>query len=432
MKIPTKTLSRLRSDADARSAALIGGADVARLGLQAVYFLLLAATLGAAGFGLYAGTVALVVLVQMLGSWGTTDLLLKHVSIDRGQLSHWLGSTMAVTVVTSAVLSVVLLAVAPLVLGDSYSLRLLLPLLVSDLLALRVVEIFWAAFLSVDRVVEAAVARLGWAVVRVIALVVYVSTNIDPSPESWAAVQAVFLGLLAVGYLVHIRRILGVITFDGAFRRVPAGEGFAFAIGSTSETVYGDADKALLLRYEGDAVAGSYTAAYRLISFAFVPVSALVVSKLTSMYRAGHASISESLDIVRRYAGLVLVYAVVAGAVLVGLARVIPEIIGEDFSDMAVMTLALAGMPLLQSSHRILGAVLMTSGEVHRRGAAQVFTAGANILLSIILISHFSWQGAVMSTYASELALLGIFVAVIVRRRRIEAAELLAQRAALR
>jgi O-antigen/teichoic acid export membrane protein len=139
------------------------------------------------------------------------------------------------------------------------------------------------------------------------------------------------------------------------------------------------------------------------------------------MYRAGHTSINDSLNVVRRYAGAVVVYSILAGVILVAISRFLPEIIGEDFSEMAVMTLALAGMPLLQSSHRILGAVLMTSGEVHWKGAAQVLTASLNIVLSLILIAQFSWQGAVVSSYASELILLAIFVAVLRRRRRFEA-----------
>jgi O-antigen/teichoic acid export membrane protein len=64
----------------------------------------------------------------------------------------------------------------------------------------------------------------------------------------------------------------------------------------------------------------------------------------------------------------------------------------------------------------------MTSGHAKARGVAQAITAVFNVVLSIILISHFSWHGAVIATYTSELMLAAFFGFWIHRQLRITSA----------
>jgi len=413
----------LNTNQDARRTALISSAEVVRLALQASFFLLLAAILGVEGVGQYAGTVALVGVVQPLASWGSTDLLIKHVSRDHSLIGQWLGTSISVTFVISILLSALLVLTAPYILGDAYESKILVPLLISDLITLRVVELGWASFLAVEHIKSSAMMRLSWAAVRIIALLIFAACVASPSPAEWALTQAFAMGALSICLLGIMWYRLARPLFSHPFKNMSFSEGFAFAVGATSETIYGDADKTLLVRMRGEAVAGVYTVAYRLVSIAFVPVAALVMAKLTAMFRAGHGDIRASLAHIREFQFVLILYVALAAVGLVLIGPAIPFILGSEFSEAASVLAWLAMMPAIQTTHRVLGAVLMTSGHAKARGVAQAITAVFNVVLSIVLIGHFSWRGAVMATYASELMLAAIFGFWIHRQLRVTKAK---------
>ena len=149
--------------------------------------------------------------------------------------------------------------------------------------------------------------------------------------------------------------------------------------------------------------------AYRLVSIAFVPVAALVMAKLTAMFRAGHGDLHASLAHIREFQFVLILYVALAAVGLALIGPAIPFILGNEFAETANVLLWLALMPAVQTTHKVLGAVLMTSGHAKARGVAQAITAVFNVVLSIVLISYFSWYGAVMATYASELMLATFF-----------------------
>jgi len=409
----------LSSNQDARRTALISSAEVVRLGLQASFFLLLAAILGVEGIGQYAGTVALVGIVQPLASWGSTELLIKHVSRDHSLIGQWLGTSITVTFFISILLSILLVLTAPYILGSAYDWKILVPLLISDLVTLRVVELGWASFLAVEHVKSSAMMRLSWAAVRIIALLIFAANVTDPNPAEWAFTQAFAMGALSICLLGIMWYRLSRPLFNHPLKKMSFSEGFAFAVGATSETIYGDADKTLLVRMRGEAVAGVYTVAYRLVSIAFVPVAALVMAKLTAMFRAGHGDIRASLAHIHEFQFVLMIYVTLAAAGLALIGQAIPFILGDDFAETANVLLWLALMPAVHTMHRVLGAVLMTSGHAKARGVAQAITAVINIVLSIVLISHFSWHGAVIATYISELMLAAFFGFLIHRQLRV-------------
>jgi O-antigen/teichoic acid export membrane protein len=417
-------LQTLRSNPDARRTALISSAEIVRLILQASFFFLLAGILGVNGFGQYAGTAALVGIVQPLASWGSTDLLLKHVSRDHLLIHRWLGTCITVTSIISISLGILLVLTAPFILGSAYEWEILVPLLISDLVTLRVVELGWASFLAVEHVKSSAMIRLTWATARIMALIIFASIVSNPSPAQWALSQSLAMGILSIFLLGIIWYRLGRPTFLQPLKTMSFSEGFAFAIGSTSETIYGDADKTLLVRMTSEAVAGTYTIAYRLVTFAYVPVAELVMAKLTTMFRAGHGNIRASLDHIREFQSVLVLYALLAAVGLVLIGPLIPLILGNDFAATASVLFWLALMPAVQTTHRVLGAVLMTSGHAKARGTAQAITAVLNVILSAILISYFSWQGAVMATYASEILLAAIFAFLIRQQLRLTPVEI--------
>jgi O-antigen/teichoic acid export membrane protein len=66
-----------------------------RTGVQVIYFLLVARTLQAAEYGIFAGSQALVLVFTSFTSWGSGNILIKYVSRSREQFSLYWGSAAA-------------------------------------------------------------------------------------------------------------------------------------------------------------------------------------------------------------------------------------------------------------------------------------------------------------------------------------------------
>lgn len=403
----------------ARRTSWVSSAEVIRLGLQAAFFFILAGALGVKGIGQYAGTAALVGLMQPLASWGSTDLLIKHVSRDHSLIRQWMGTSITVTILISALLSLFLVLTAPLILGTAFDWRILIPLLISDMITLRVVELSWASLLAMERTKSAAMIRLIWAATRFVTLIIFIIVQPHPSPAQWAMLQAAVMIIMMTIMLWMIWQRLGRPIFSQPLKPMSFSEGFAFAIGTASETVFGDVDKTLIVRMKGETIAGVYTVAYRLMSFAYVPVYALIMVKLTAMFRAGHGSLRASLEQVRSFRLILAIYLAFTAVALILLGPMIPLMLGEEFAEAGIILAWLALMPAVATTHRILGAVLMTSGHAKARGTALAITALMNVVLSIILIALFSWKGAVMATYVSEILLVAMYAFWIHRQLRL-------------
>ncbi len=94
-----------------------------RLVIQALYFIEIARSLGAANYGAFIGVVALVGIAFPFGALGSGNLLVKNVARDRNHFPAYWGRALAVTATSSSVLYIVLLIVSHLALpgGDSAS-----------------------------------------------------------------------------------------------------------------------------------------------------------------------------------------------------------------------------------------------------------------------------------------------------------------------
>ena len=91
------------------SAWMIAG-QMAALGFQAVYFILMGRTLGSREYGAFVGVVALVAVLNQFSSCGMEMILLRNVSRDRASFAATWGSALRVSAIGFLALLVVALA----------------------------------------------------------------------------------------------------------------------------------------------------------------------------------------------------------------------------------------------------------------------------------------------------------------------------------
>ncbi len=373
----------------------------ARVGFQALYFVVVARALGADGLGAFAGAVALVAIVAPFASLGAGNLLVKHVARSPDRFARYWGGALSVTLASAGALAVGVLLIAHLALPRTISLSLILSVAVSDLVFARIIDISGQAFQAHERLSRTAQFPLLLSGLRTVAALAFALLG-HPTPERWAVWYAASTGVAAVVSLVITNRELGRPAIVFGYPASELREGAYFATSLSAQNIYNDIDKWMLARLSTLEATGIYSAAYRLIDVSFVPIRSVLAAAYPRFFQHGAHGARAGLSLARRLLPLAMAYAAVAGALLFLMAPILPRILGASFAASVEATRWLAILPLLKSVHYFAADTLTGAGYQGRRTIAQVTVAVFNILVNIPLIAMASWRGAAWSSIASD------------------------------
>src|SRR5712671_2984981 len=118
--------------------SMIAGALV-RLVLQAVYFVVIARSLGADQFGAFSGVLALIAVLSPFASLGMGNLVIKSVSQDKTTFRDSWGNALFTTVALSAAFLILVLLSSHFLLPREISWLLLVFVALSDMLLVNIV-----------------------------------------------------------------------------------------------------------------------------------------------------------------------------------------------------------------------------------------------------------------------------------------------------
>ncbi len=199
----------------------------------------------------------------------------------------------------------------------------------------------------------------------------------DPTPSRWALW---YLGSSALSAAISVavtwwelgrpERVIG-------YPLKELREGMYFATSLSAQNIYNDIDKSMLARLSTLEATGIYSAAYRLIDVAFVPVRSLLAALYPRFFQQGARGARESLAVSRKLLPYAGAYAAVAGMVLYLLAPQLPRLLGADYRASVGAVRLLALLPLLKTIHYFAADALTGAGYQGRRTLVQVIIAGA-------------------------------------------------------
>jgi O-antigen/teichoic acid export membrane protein len=390
-----------------------------RLVIQALYFVVIARSLGASGYGAFIGVVALVGIVYPFGDLGSGGLLVKNVSRDQSRFPGYWGTALLITGASSSALFLAVLALSHFTLPAAIPLRLVLLVSGSDLVGLNVITMCCQAFQAFDRLHWTATINVLVSASRLVAALILVAIQRHPSPLQWGYVYFFSTALIAVTAVVLVSAKLGSPRFGWQRGPGEVREGFYFSAGLSAQTIYNDLDKMMLARLGTLEATGIYGAAYRLIDVSFVPVSSLLTASYSNFFRAGADGISASLSYAKPLLLRALGYAVLACITLLGCAGIIPHILGAEYARTVEALRWLSVLPILKVVHYFYSNALTGAGYQALRTKIQVGVAIFNVAVNFWLIPAYSWRGAAWSSIASDgLLACGIGLAVFVLFRR--------------
>lgn len=371
-------------------------------GLQGLYFLILARGLGADQFGVFSGALALATILSTFAGLGGGHLMVIAVSRDRAMFGRHFGVFLVYLATTFLPLALVggLLALVV----DVRFFWAVLPLLVSELVFMRIIDFVFQSFQAHDRLAVTANLNVMVAALRLLTITLASALG-KPGAVVWALVYAGINIVVGLVLLVVVWRRMG----SPSFHRETAARGWRtgiyFALGMSSRVVYTDGDKYLLNAFNQADIAGQYSAASRLVNFAFAPVQAIVYSSNTTLFRAGVSGFRAVSPIVTRILRKGVLLSMLASVALFAAAPLVPLILGADFADTADLLRLICGVPLLMAIHLTFGDALMGVGRQRVRALGQASMAVLAVVANLVLIPLLGVGGVIISLYVVHLGL---------------------------
>jgi len=304
-------------------------------------------------------------------------------------------------------------------LPTSIPLTVLLMVAVADLLFYRQILLVACTFQAMEKLDKTAQLNVLISAARLIGIAVTVVVVRHPTAELWSFVYAGTTGVAVVISLLLATTV--VRSFSLAPQRIKAElrEGLYYSGGLSAQTIYNDVDKTMLARLSTLGANGIYSAAYRLIDVAFIPVSSVIYAAYPGYFRHRTGDVQGPYQYAKRLLPRPIGFSLLAfGGLLVG-APLVPKILGAEYLRTVEALRWLAILPLLKTIHYFFADALSGSGYQGLRMCLQIVVAAFNILVNLWVIPAYSWRGAAWSSLASDgsLALL-MWIAITTLRRR--------------
>jgi O-antigen/teichoic acid export membrane protein len=385
-----------------RNSLWVLSGQAAKLVLQGLYFILIGRALGSQQYGAFIGVASLIAVLAQFATWGSGMLMLRSVSRDSASFPRAWGNALVMTASLSLVVLALVSGLAHLFF--SRQLLIIVPFVaVADTLFAKLAELSSQAFQAFHRLRDTAQMIAITSAIRLVAaafLFFHARTGFA-SAMAWARL---YLAASVAGAVVSVLLVslhLGLPKF-GRIPRASWIEGLGFSLANSTTSIYNDVDKAMLASLGQLRAAGIYGTAYRIVDIACVPITAIHGAALPEFFKRGHAGARAMRPFVRRLLSKTSLYAIAASIALAAGAGIVPLLMGPGYVDSVTAIRWLCVLPLLRSLHLAAGDCITATSSQWWRTGSQLLAALLNLLLNLVLIPRWSWQGAAIASLLTD------------------------------
>ena len=390
-----------------------------RMIAQAGVFLIVARVLGVEAYGAYTAVLALAITFGGLVGLGASFIMLRDTARGSEVFTESWGRTLSALLLTAPIFLTVFSLLAWVMLPRQVGWSVILCIGVAEIflspLTIAVIE----AYQGHERIGRSARVTLAQTLPRLaaslliwpLALVLVDSVHLPV----WAVLYLLATAFSATYSLRLLRRDIGAgIVFRWHGLGYTLREAWPFSMTSTAHKVYADVDKVMLARLSTLEITGTYSAAYRVVDMAGVPLISFFSAAAPRFFRSGQDGMQSVARYALRLLPLPMTYALVIGASLYIFAGLLSWLLGSGFASSVEALRWLVWLPLMNTPRRFMQTALNASGRQHTTALIVASGAILNIILNLWMIPLWNWRGAIGATYASEFAMnsLLFFVAV--------------------
>jgi len=390
-----------------------------RLLIQAAYFVIIAHSLGVEQFGAFAAVTAMVAIFSPFVGLGSANLIIKNVARHRELLDESFGNGTLLTLVTGLAGVGIVIAACQWALPASIARSIIFMVAFADLVCFRQLIFVASAFQAVERLDRTAQINVLISAARFLGIAITVVYVRHPSAALWAYVYAGTTAIATLIALASVRSLVGSFRWSLPHIKEELLEGLYFSGGLSAQTIYNDVDKTMLARLSTLDANGIYSAAYRLIDVAFIPVSSVIYAAYPGYFRQGKGEVRAAYTYAKRLLPKPIGFSLLAFAAMVVGAPLIPKVLGAEYLRTVEAVRWLAILPLFKTIHYFFADAISGAGYQGLRMCLQIVVAVFNVLVNLWAIPLYSWRGAAWSSLASDgcLALL-MWIAITALQRR--------------
>jgi O-antigen/teichoic acid export membrane protein len=385
--------------------------------LQFFYFVIIARTLKPEEYGVFAGTLPLVLLLAPFATWGSGIILIQQAARDPAQFSNYWGRGISITLMFGLILTGIACLLGVLLLPPEQPITIILFLAIGDLLGFRFNEISAQAFQALQRLGYTSFLYALLSVLRFVFAILFYLTPVEKTAVSWSLLHMIS-GLL--GGLVGLWLVSWKLGKPLLRMTAPLWEwrdGFYYSISTFSQSTSNDIDKTLLLRMSGGNIAGFYAAAYRFVDAMFLPIVSLLQASFPRFFQHGVKGIQSSLSLAYRLLPWTTGMGVIAAIGLILAGHFIPFILGADYRAVTQILPWLAPIIIFRVYHYMAANSLTGAGFQGARSAVQVGAAILNLGLNLWLIPQWSWRGAALSSLITDGMLAAVMWSIALTKK---------------
>ena len=390
-----------------------------RAGLQAAYLVILSRWLGAEGYGLYAGSVAAVILLAPLSGWGMGYVFAEYLP-HSAQASRSLWRAVAgYAAANGALITIAAVLVAYVFLSVRLPFTDIVLVAVGELLALPLAQISTAALFAQDRSAAATTTVCLVPAFRLLGPVVLILFGIPASVHAVAVthcIGSIAGGALALWSATRAARSGDLAGTTPLRSRALFREGAPYAVAAFTGSAYFEVDKVLVLQILGAQVAGLYTAAFRLVSVLILPLNALVSNALPRMFAVRDGP--EGARLLKWVVASAVGYSILGMACAMLAAPFVPWLLGAEYRGASRFVAMFAAWVPLFALHVCGANALLAAGGKNARVVVESAGLLAAVVLNMLLLPKFGAEGGIFVLVSVEAFLAAACWLLFVTRKR--------------
>jgi O-antigen/teichoic acid export membrane protein len=400
--------ARFKKEGLVRDATHLSIGQTLRLVIQAVYFVLIARSLGPDSYGAFVAAVAMASVLGPFSGMGTPNLFIKNVRSGKRDAALCWGNGLLLTVLSGTVFSI-LMVLATALFHLKNSLFVVAVVCASDLVMMKITELAGFGFAASNRMAQNSIQSVVLSLLRLLGIVILMAATHNVTLGRWVVVYLVTSVAGMVYALWKGTGLWGMPRIDLKVLREDVSEGIYFSIGSTATTIYNDIDKIMLSKLSDLQATGVYGAAYRMIDVSMTPVRSLISAAYPQFFAKGVHGVRVTYRYAMQLIGKACIYGAVISVALWVCAPILPVFLGPKYEAVIPALRWLALIPFLRCFHTFLADSLSGAGLQRVRTGLQVGVALINIGLNLIILPRYSWRGAAWTSLGCDGLLVVLF-----------------------
>lgn len=372
--------------------------------LQGLYLVLVSRWLEASGYGLFSGSASAIVLFAPLANLGMGFVFTDYAARRNISLSVLWSQVLRLSWLSTILIALVVVILAVLVLPVRLGPFAMALIAVSELIAVPLISVASAALITKGRAGSAAAAVGLVPAVRCAGILALMVADAAASVQLLVAVHCLGSACVAVWALRLTRGTLaendpspsGKLPSDGRMLK----DGFYYALGNTVGISYSEVDKVFMLQALGAETTGNYTVAFRVVAVLALPISALLSSATPRLFAEHHTGAGRR--VLKAVVASGLCYALVAGAMVLLLAPMMPVVFGVSYTTSSHLASLLSAWLPLSVLHVCGSIALVTSGRKALRLTVESVGMALIIVLNVLLLPCLGAEGAITALLSGE------------------------------